>query len=163
MNNKETFLFRLKELDRTVDLLGRGLDKEMKPIVAALSVLGFHTTGSCAGHVGRGLTPYIHFEVSNFSNTEDGLVLFDKLCEGLCALLSDFYGTDKLSEGKNYLLCLKLLKKEGTPGVLRMSTRQAHYLADENKLPNNRDIRMSRSEFRKFAYFLKKRLRRVCV
>jgi hypothetical protein len=54
----------LKSLDRIRDGLNLGIDKNIRLLVAVLRILGFHTTGSCAGHLERPRTkgPWVDIE-----------------------------------------------------------------------------------------------------
>ncbi|AKM80245.1 TPA: hypothetical protein DDX46_02830 [Candidatus Saccharibacteria bacterium] len=57
----------LKKTDTIRDQQDTPIDKEVKPIIAALWLHGFTTSGSCAGHIdseSRG--PYIHITSSDF-------------------------------------------------------------------------------------------------
>lgn len=55
---------KIKEVNRIVDGLGLPVDKKIKRGVAALRLLGFHTTASCEGHDDWGLQ-YPWIEINN--------------------------------------------------------------------------------------------------
>jgi len=55
-----------KEIDSITDGLGLGIDPGIKKTVVVLNLLGFKTSQSCEGHIGRGLPyPWIDFETEN--------------------------------------------------------------------------------------------------
>ncbi len=55
-----------KEIDSITDGLGLGIDPGIKTTVIVLNLLGFKTSQSCEGHIGRGLPyPWIDFETEN--------------------------------------------------------------------------------------------------
>lgn len=54
---------KLKELDEAGDLLGNGLDEQIKEVVAVLNLNGFNTNQSCEGHADSGLSaPWVSIE-----------------------------------------------------------------------------------------------------
>ncbi|MEI6296572.1 MAG: hypothetical protein WCO84_02900 [bacterium] len=59
---EEAFNKTIKRLDDVVDGIGNSMDQEIKETVTYLLLLGFNTTGSCAGHTtGRSFAfPYIN-------------------------------------------------------------------------------------------------------
>jgi len=65
MSSKFTQLWRQKieETTKIQDRLGMKIDAEIIETVAVLQLLGFNTTGSCAGHTDRVTSgPYVTFE-----------------------------------------------------------------------------------------------------
>jgi len=55
----------LNEFDKTIDNLGRTIDKQIKDTVIVLNLLGFRTMGSCEGHLSNNRLrfPYIYCEI----------------------------------------------------------------------------------------------------
>lgn len=52
-----------KSMESVVDTLGKPIDEGIKEGVTALNANGFGTTGSCEGHVNRGIRyPYVDVE-----------------------------------------------------------------------------------------------------
>lgn len=60
---------QLNEVEMITDGLGKRIDDNIKESVVAFSVFGFHTSGSCEGHLDRGL-PYPWIDIDVFDQKD---------------------------------------------------------------------------------------------
>jgi hypothetical protein len=138
-----------KDLGRTADGLGKGVDKGIRPAVIALQSLGFKTTAACEGHRGRGCCyPWIHVGLP-----EKGKKRTAEIAR-LRRLVDEFY--DDSYQGDAALMCQAL----GSGGAVRIQAQAANIL---DKLPGEILTPKKRSRINKrymkemdrFAKFLK--------
>ncbi|MFA7315790.1 MAG: hypothetical protein WC059_03255 [Candidatus Paceibacterota bacterium] len=60
---------KFKEVEMITDRLGKRIDSNIKESVVAFSALGFNTSGSCEGHLDRGL-PYPWIDIDAFDKKD---------------------------------------------------------------------------------------------
>ncbi len=175
-NNEEVSLEKIgrleeirRDVNRTVNGLGMPIDKGIRETIVFLWALGFKTSGSCEGHLDRGLPhPWVDFSVAELfgfrlpydMNEEERKEYRNKNLEQinrLQKLLDEFYSKRNVEEG--FKLCLY----EWTYGDFRLQSKETIEKDREiisEKLdaePLKKNLERYRKEMKAFTNFLKKK------
>ncbi len=161
----DVVLAELENIDSIVDGLNLPIDDGIKLLVAALHCHGFHTYGSCYGHLDRGTTgPYVCINDPNsdvligkcprkgqaFMDCRDKVIRVNYLHRiRLYKLIEEFYKTRK------YFFIAGLVLKNQGPGSTRLHCQMHEVVAkpEMSKLYPSW-LENAQYEMDDFAYFL---------
>ncbi len=103
-----------EDIESFADKLGRGVDEGIKEALAGLIVSGFHSTGSCEGHLDHGTrapwvdietrdAPALYRKAKDATSDEEKEAILEEIMRKnleerrrLIAILDDFYGERKV-------------------------------------------------------------------
>lgn len=156
---QEQWSLAKEEVKKITDKLGMPVDKKIIDTVTVLRLLGFHTTGSCGGHIRRTTRgPYVNIQsVASLDYTERALRIhttdtdeYRALCrkanycraqdlQRLTSYLSDFYKDKPLHNYLSHLIVhsmptsMNILQCQGAEIALTENTKATANLVYENQ------------------------------